>query len=317
MSQNPILKRYFSDLSWLLFTNNEKFKFHRKLLNFKKDMIITLSNISHNWKIESYTAAVTFIFLVLSFGVFKRATEGRSDLTFDECPLNMYKYQSFGVDTLAKLLSLSYPNRQYLKIVLLNNFSDKNITVNDDVKAAKKLVSIYNEKGNLYNDLIGYLFSVIPFEQLRKDKFLIKEVSPVISQVLTSLYYLLTFTVDENNNNNGSEKENILLKWLTGEENLGINLRKLSELYQDLSQEGSENQSFYNNLSCMMIRLLRFLVTESALDPTSCEKIAKTPNLLPSEAEFFDYMVQPSSNAAFANEVKLLLNLKNKILGRI
>lgn len=316
MSQNFFLKRYFSDLSWLLFTDSKKFRFHRKLLNFKKDTLITLCNISHHWKIESYTFTVTLILLILSFRISTENSEGKHNLTFDEYPLNMSNYQSYGVDTLAKLLSVEYPNRQYLKAVLLNKFNDKSVNINDDVKMAKKLILKYNENGDLCNDLIGYLFSVIPFQQLREDASLLKKLSPVISQVLTSLYHLLLFIIEENNNNR-SKKDNIFLKWLTSDENLGINFRKLCELYQGLSSEKEENQSFYNNLNCKILRLLRLIISESAVDTASCQEIAESPYLLPSEAELFKNILNPSGDAIFANEMKLFLDLRNEILDKI
>lgn len=316
MSQNFFLKRYFNDLSWLLFIDHEKFKFHRKLLNFKKDILITLSNISHHLKIESYSFTVTLVLLILSFRISKYNKGEMNELTFDEYPLKMSSYQNYGVDTLAKLLSLTYPNRQYLETVLLNKFNDENITINDDVKMAKKLVLKYNEKGDLYQDLICFLFSVIPFQQLREDPSLLEEVSPVISQALTSLYYLL-LSRTEKKNNNRSKIGNVLLEWLTGDESLGIKFRELYELYQNFSRKKLENRSFYNNLSCKIIRLLRLLITESALDSASCQKIAESPNILPSETDLLKHMLDPSGNAAFANELKLLLNLRNKILGKL
>ncbi|KAK5779697.1 hypothetical protein RI543_002817 [Arxiozyma heterogenica] len=316
MSQNFFLKRYFNDLAWLLFTDSAKFKFHRKLFNFKKDMIITLSNISHHWRIESYTFTVTLILLILSFGFSKKNSAEKDNLTYDEYPLKISNYQSYSVDTLAKLLSLEHPNRQYLKVVLLNNFNDKNITINDDVKMAKRLILKYNENGDLCNDLIKYLFSIVPFQQLKEDLSLLKSISPVISQVLTSLYHLFLSIIEENNNTR-NKKENIFLEWLTGSENLGINFRKLYELYQELLSKKEEYQSFYNNLNYKIIRLLRLLISESALDPASCQKIAEFPYLLPSEADLYKIIMHPSSDATFANEMRLFLDLRNKILDEI
>ena len=104
---------------------------------------------------------------------------------------------------------------------------------------------------------------------------------------------------------------------MTGDESLGIKFRELYELYQNFSRKKLENRSFYNNLSCKIIRLLRLLITESALDSASCQKIAESPNILPSETDLLKHMLDPSGNAAFANELKLLLNLRNKILGKL
>ena len=314
MSQNYFLKRYFSDLLWLLFTDDKIFKFHRKALNLKKDTVISLANISHHWKMESYTFTVTLVLLIISFGIPKRTEDKDSNLTFEEYSLKISKYQSFGVDTLAKLLSIAHPNKDYFRTVLLNDFDNKDITVNEDVKIAKKLVAKYNEKGDLFNDLICYLFSIIPFQQLSAQPSIVEDVSPVISQSLTALYHLILLVI-ENNDDKENKTENYTLRWLTSIENLGLNMKRLYEFYQSLaSTKKSSSKTFYNGLSCKIVRLLRLLIKESAVDSDSCKEIVESPYLLPSEAELFRNMTNPVADSSFVHEIGLFLKLRSEIL---
>ncbi|CAI4828424.1 BGN_3a_G0055250.mRNA.1.CDS.1 [Saccharomyces cerevisiae] len=373
MSRNFYLKRFISDLLWLVLIHPENFTCNRKILNFKKDLVIVLSNISHLLEIASSIDCLLILILVISFGQPKlnpmasSSSFGSESLTFNEFQLQWGKYQTFGVDILAKLFSLEKPNLNYFKSILLNkntgnNLYDRNSNNNHkDKKLLRRLLNLYNDNNknnnnrhNLLNDVVSFLFSAIPLQQVLSQSadpsLLIDQFSPVISQSLTSILVIVqkilplsneVFEISENNsdsnsNNNGNKdssfnfNKNLPFVWLSSEENIGSGLLKLSEIILNINNSTSKNtllqQQNYSkvllpsiNISC--VQLIKCLVEKSICfenclnnDPEILKKIASIPNLFPTDLEIFQLFTNPSVDIQIINQYQLLYNLKNDIL---
>ncbi|SCU95476.1 LANO_0E10462g1_1 [Lachancea nothofagi CBS 11611] len=325
-------KRFLSDLTWALFLHSDKFLFHRKCFNFRKDIIITLTNIAHLFKIEDHVCACLLIFLILSFA------EGRNQLRSSESPsfleysVKISNYQSFGVDVLAKLLSLGYPNRVLLKAVLLQQFKVE--PQMQDVKTCQKLISLYEASAPqefkglvMLHDTFASLVSTIPFQQLNTSPALVEDAGPIISQSITALLSLTRMCQKETIPRGAV---NLPLLWLTSEENVGSSLRRLSEALSNLGIHTNGNlkhlKYLFNSISIKTLRLVNLLI-ERALDiadhsdddiqidyHTAVRKLNSVPNLLPSEANAFSLLTNPMADFAVAKEMEELYRIRSRLI---
>lgn len=378
MSRNFYLKRFTSDLLWLIFIHPESFASNRKLLNFKKDLIIVLSNISHLLEVNSSIDCFLILILVTSFGQPKQnpmtssSSFGSDSLTFNEFQLQWGKYQTFGVDILAKLFSLEKPNLNLFKSILLNNNvitsnSNDNCNGNNnhkDKKLLQRLLDLYNNnnrnsdnKHNLLNDVVSFLFSVIPFQQLLSQpsdaSSLIDQLSPVISQSLTTILVIVqkvlplsneTLLITKGNTNHNSKNKdssftfhkNLPFVWLNSEENIGSGLLKLSELILDINnnsnstvknsllQQQTQPKMLLPSINVSCIQLIKCLIEKSINfenclnnDSNILKKIASIPNLFPTDLEIFQLFTNPLIDIQVINHYQLLYNLKNEILANL
>lgn len=170
-------------------------------------------------------------------------------------------------------------------------------------KLLRRLLNLYNDNNknnnnrhNLLNDVVSFLFSAIPLQQVLSQSadpsLLIDQFSPVISQSLTSILVIVqkilplsneVFEISENNsdsnsNNNGNKdssfnfNKNLPFVWLSSEENIGSGLLKLSEIILNINNSTSKNtllqQQNYSkvllpsiNISC--VQLIKCLVEKS------------------------------------------------------
>lgn len=333
IASNQALKRFMLNLISALFVHSDKFVFHRKCLNFKKDIIITLSNVGHLLQIESAVEACMLLFLVLSF------KEGKSyksldSLIFPESSVKFSKYQGFSADVLAKLMSLGYPNRVFIKSVLLNQF-DTDVE-SRDVTACQRLLSLYrkldandNSEFKIYNDVFSLLISTIPFQQLNSSPTLIEEVAPTISQSVTALISLVSFIDKES-----LEGSNVNLPylWLTSQENVGSNLRRLSEALSNIGIHTNNNlrhlKLLFNSISAKSLELVR-LIIEKCIELTEgpngnssqrseiIRSLLCIPNLLPSENISFSLLTNPLADVCVVKQMYPLYRLRNDLLSEI
>ncbi|KAG0658815.1 hypothetical protein C6P45_002067 [Maudiozyma exigua] len=331
MCSSHILKRFISDLMWLLFFDNDKILFERKLLNFKKDIIITLSNISHNLKLDSELDGLLLLLLILSFGEPKKSAKEcdskEFSISYSEYSVNWGKYQSFGVDILAKVFSLVHPNRSFMQSVLLGQFNDERKSKN--VEIVKCLINKHNgnNKTKLLNDVVSFLVSVIPFQQVTVQPTIIDEYSPIILQSLTSFFEIVKL-IDtgkpakkpENELMDRSRKiefNELPIKWLTTYENLGVSLRRLYGFFQNLTFQKKDAPVIYKIISCKTIKLLTLLLGKCAVDKSACEELVKIPNLLPSETEFFTVLSNPIVDTNFAAEIQTFYDIRQGIFDKL
>ncbi|SCV03303.1 LAME_0H09340g1_1 [Lachancea meyersii CBS 8951] len=334
IATNTSFKRFLNDLIWCLFLRSDKFLFHRKCLNFKKDMIITLANVSHLLQVEDHVTTCLLIFLILSFSEGKglAKADGIEPLEFSEYPVKLSNYQTLGVDVLAKLLSLGYPNRLLFKAVFLQQFETD--PHSQDVITCKKLIALYEATASqkyqgfsLLHDTFASLVSIIPFQQLNISPNLIEEVGPTISQGVTALLSLARFCRKDSLPKGAP---NMPLLWLTSEENVGSSLRRLSEALSNLGIHTNNNLSHLKNLfhfiSAKCLQLVTSLI-EQALDladeraagdqatyRSALESLNGVANLLPSEQNLFTLLTNPMADYMVARETGELHRLRARIL---
>ena len=310
IAKNRFWKRFLSDLLWSLFINPaEKFKFHRKCLNCKKDVMLTLTNTAHLLEIDSHVDLFFLLMLTLSFGEPKKLNGNSNQITYSEYSLNWGKYNAFSTDVLAKLLSLGYPNRTFLKSILLNSFDINDYKNVKDVEIAKVLINKYNgdDKGKLFNDLVSFLFSAIPFQQLSTNPIIFENIIPIVSQTMISLLELLKFFKTDDNKNKDSfqGRKNLPLLWLKSEENIALNLRRLNEFVNNVTINLEKFnlvylKDFLPMLSSRCVQLLTELIKKS-IELSSSETDKRTiydelisiTNLLPAESEFLAILSNP------------------------
>lgn len=334
MAKNPFLKRYVSDLTWVIFLNHEKLALNRKAFNLKKDLIITLTNISHAYEAMSRVDCFLILMLMLSFGEPKKYPEQQSEkITYPEFLLSLGSYHGFCVDVLAKLMSLNYPNRQFFMDVfmlpLIVDTKDHVEGSNEDIETVSRLLGLYG-KGDKYkfqNDIFSFLVSVIPFMQVNALPNLIEDVAPVVSQSLTCLLTMVRF-LDAKNSvvSDARNLKNMPLIWLTSTENLGYNLKRLAEVIASITINPDKNslhmKKMLISIRCKCLELTRLLIQKSLDLPSDsieekkivCKKLASIPGLLSSESQCFAVLTNPTTDPDVSRQTELLYEVRNEVL---
>lgn len=333
MARNAFLKRFFSDLLWTIFLNHQKLVFKRKALNFKKDTLVTMTNISHAYETENSLDCFLLLMLILSFGESRRTglSSSKSALTYTEIPLNVGHYSGFSVDIFAKLLSLNRSKKHFFKDILLSSaLQTEDSSEKKNKEVVNHLVRLYcdDDKLKLFNDTVSFLISVIPFTQIKAAPTLVEEVAPVISQSLTSLLTLLNF-LTKDMASPGSGYERLPFIWLNSEENIGSSLRMLSDVLLNISIHTDKNllhhKRLFTSISAKSIELTRLLIEKSIeLTPSSeaerievCEALASIPGLLPSEPQTFPILTSPATDPEVSKQSKLLLFARNRVFSHL
>lgn len=333
MAKNVFLKRFYLDLLWMLFLNHKMFVFHRKAFNFKKDTLVTLTNISHAYKIDSQLECFLILMLVLSFGVPRKSMSEQAShvLTYTENALNKGHYSGFSADIFAKLLSLDHPNRRLFKDVLLLFPSSKNDSSGDENlqdETVYRLVQAYcgEDSFKLFNDVVSFLLSLIPFMQIEASSNMIEELAPVISQSLTCILTLINFLDSSEAAVRDSNFENIPLKLLTAEENVGSSLRRLSKVLSSIGIRTDKNllhlKRLLVSISSKAIEATSLLI-EKSLDLAAkseggmfgvCETLASIPGLLPSESQNYTFDTRSVTDPEISKQNERLHRVRNRVL---
>lgn len=345
LASNPFLRRFFADMLWAVFLDHEKFVFERKRLNFRKDIAITLSNIAHLMPFHSSVDGFLLLILILSFGEPKKNSGSlRSDeLSYNEYSLTWGKYQSFGVDVLSKLLSTEQSTKNII-MRLLFSFSSatRDDSLSKDELLTKKLVDAYckGDQYKLLNDVVSFLLSVIPFEQINETSSLLYSMTPLISQSITSLLLIVDQVCDEKSVNEYTLKKNMPLIWLTTAENYGYKLRSLGKLYNDISGDTNELSKANGNsvMENMEFKKLAPLIGSSCLklvnlmidkaleidekvktndkDEIASKTLAAVPELFPGEIESIEIITNQYLHPDILQQTQCLIELKDEILSR-
>ncbi|KAF7506473.1 hypothetical protein GJ744_011723 [Endocarpon pusillum] len=91
---------------------------HRNTLDFMKDVIIYLSNLSHSIQLPGRDEALCLLHFLLSFAPCPHPVSNTSNsVSFASYDPNIHKYTPSAVDSLAKLLARDEPNRSYYKAI--------------------------------------------------------------------------------------------------------------------------------------------------------------------------------------------------------
>ncbi|AET37628.1 Swi1p Ecym_1398 [Eremothecium cymbalariae DBVPG len=326
MANNVHVNRYIFELLWMLFTQMKKFIFHRKVLNLKKDSIIILSNLSHLLKLDNVVDGCMLLFLILSFGEPKEESQTNLRLTYPEYSMKIEKYRCYGVDVISKIMSLGYPNRSYIKSILLTNFDEET----PESKVCLQVLRRYNgsHKFKLFNDVFSFISSTVPFRQLNQMPNLIEESVAIIFQAITASLALVKFI-------NPSEEtpfveNNLPYWWLTSEEYLGSSIRRLGEALSNMSAQNSNLKNLkplFNLISPKCLELVRLLIEKSmqiaSISPdremniTVAKGIMGISNLFPSEPAAITVMMNPATDSDMAREMEQLYRLNKGILAKL
>jgi SWI/SNF chromatin-remodeling complex subunit SWI1 len=91
---------------------------HRNTLDFMKDVIIYLSNLSHSIQLPGKDEALCLLHFLLSFAPCPHPVSSTGEgVSFASYDPNIHKYTPSAVDSLAKLLARDEPNRSYYKAI--------------------------------------------------------------------------------------------------------------------------------------------------------------------------------------------------------
>ena len=117
LGQSEILK-LLSNVIRYLGTKEMILRNSRNTLDFMKDVIIYLSNLSTSLNLPSKQEALCLLHFLLAFAPMPPPTSTNSDkVSFTMYTPNVHKYMPSAVDSLAKLLARDEPNRTHYKAV--------------------------------------------------------------------------------------------------------------------------------------------------------------------------------------------------------
>lgn len=110
--------RFLTNVIGHLGTKEMLLRTNRNTLDFMKDVIIYLSNLSHSIQLPGKEEALCLLHFLLSFAPCPPPITASSDkITFTMYNPNIHKYTPSAVDSLAKLLARDEPNRTYYKSI--------------------------------------------------------------------------------------------------------------------------------------------------------------------------------------------------------
>ena len=114
----PEVVRFLTNVIRHLGTKELLLRSHRNTLDFMKDVIIYLSNLSHSIQLPGKEEALCLLHFLLSFAPCPPPVSAASNkATFAMYNPNIHKYMPSAVDSLAKLLARDEPNRTYYKAI--------------------------------------------------------------------------------------------------------------------------------------------------------------------------------------------------------
>lgn len=110
--------RFLTSVIRHLGTKETFLRTNRNTLDFMKDVIIYLSNLSHSIQLPGKEEALCLLHFLLSFAPCPTPiTQSSGKITFTMYNPNVHKYTPSAVDSLAKLLARDEPNRTYYKSI--------------------------------------------------------------------------------------------------------------------------------------------------------------------------------------------------------
>ncbi|OJD11981.1 hypothetical protein AJ78_07352 [Emergomyces pasteurianus Ep9510] len=114
----PFVVRFMSTIIRYLGTRNMLLRTHQNTLDFMKDAVIYLSNLSHSIQLPGKEEALCLLHFLLSFAPTPLPTSfGPNTIMFTPYNPNIHRYMPAAVDSLAKLLARDDPNRTYYKSI--------------------------------------------------------------------------------------------------------------------------------------------------------------------------------------------------------
>lgn len=115
---DSIVVKFISTVVRYLGTRNMLLRTHRNTLDFMKDILIYLSNLSHTVDLPGKEEALCMVHFLLSFAPCPSpTTPGREEVMFTPYSPSVHPYLPPAVDSLAKLLARDEPNRTFYKAI--------------------------------------------------------------------------------------------------------------------------------------------------------------------------------------------------------
>lgn len=113
--------KFLSKAIKLLGTKKLLLRTHQNTLDFLKDIIIYLSNLSHAIILPSEEEALHLLYLILAFAPQPLpAIRGSNSLMFTSYQPSIHRYLPPAVDSLAKILARDEPNRSFYRSIFLS-----------------------------------------------------------------------------------------------------------------------------------------------------------------------------------------------------
>lgn len=117
---DPIVVRFMTTVIRYLGTRNMLLRTYRNTLDFTKDVVIYLSNLTQDLNLPGKEEALCFLHFLLSFAPSPPpTTNGDEDVTFAPYNPTIHRYFPPAVDSLAKLLARDDPNRTFYRAIFL------------------------------------------------------------------------------------------------------------------------------------------------------------------------------------------------------
>jgi SWI/SNF chromatin-remodeling complex subunit SWI1 len=114
----PEVVRLLTSIIKHLGTKEMFLRSYRNTLDFMKDVIIYLSNLSHSIQLPGKEEALSLLHFLLSFAPCPHPVSSTSaSVSFASYDPNIHKYTPSAVDSLAKLLARDEPNRSHYKAI--------------------------------------------------------------------------------------------------------------------------------------------------------------------------------------------------------
>ena len=117
---DPIVIRFLTTVIRYLGTRNMLLRTHANTLDFSKDVVIYLSNVSQNIDLPGKEEALCILHFLLSFAPTPPpTTAGKYEIMFSSYNPSIHCYFPPAIDSLAKLLARDEPNRTFYRSIFL------------------------------------------------------------------------------------------------------------------------------------------------------------------------------------------------------
>lgn len=126
----PSVVKFYSTVIRYLGTRHMLLRTQQNTLDFMKDAVIYLSNVSHDIELPGKEESLCLLHFLLSFAPCPAPISGPGKVMFSLYTPSIHKYVPAAVDSLAKLLARDDPNRTYYKAIFA---ADSNSTPPHDL----------------------------------------------------------------------------------------------------------------------------------------------------------------------------------------
>ena len=202
----PELVRMLTTVIKHLGTKEMFLRTHRNTLDFMKDVVVYLNNLSHSIQLPGRDEALCLLHFLLSFAPGPppnlSAMEG---VMFASYNPNVHKYTPSAVQSLAKLFARDEPNRDYYRSILSND-------------------GAFSPTHDLLTRTFGLAISPLPRNSKGPPLALVEARKPFLLQGLLAAEIVADLTPP------GSDTSNIARLWLSSKDGFAMTLLRLVQL---------------------------------------------------------------------------------------